>query len=58
MTDEDCMALAREQGQRSLDAGGVPVGSVLVRGGTVIGAGHNQRVQKGDPIAQIGRAHV
>lgn len=51
MTDEDCIALAREQGQRSLDAGGVPVGSVLVRGGIVIGAGHNQRVQKGDPIA-------
>ena len=51
MTDEDCMALAREQARHSLEAGGVPVGSVLVRAGAVIGAGHNQRVQKSDPIA-------
>ncbi len=51
MTDADFMALAYEQGRLSLDAGGVPVGSVLVRGQNVIAKGHNQRVQKGDPIA-------
>lgn len=30
--------------------GGIPIGSVLVRDGQIIGRGHNQRVQKGDPI--------
>lgn len=28
--------------------GGIPIGSVLVRGGEVIGRGHNRRVQHGD----------
>lgn len=31
--------------------GGVPIGSVLVRNGEVIGRGHNRRVQHGDPTA-------
>jgi creatinine deaminase len=31
--------------------GGIPIGSVLVRGGTIIGRGHNRRVQRGDPTA-------
>ncbi len=35
----------------SFDAGGLPIGSVLARGKEFIAAGHNQRVQKGDPIA-------
>ncbi|MFC1849506.1 nucleoside deaminase [candidate division CSSED10-310 bacterium] len=30
--------------------GGIPIGSVLVREGVVIGRGHNKRVQKNDPI--------
>lgn len=30
--------------------GGIPIGSVLVREGTIIGRGHNRRVQKGDPV--------
>ena len=30
--------------------GGIPIGSVLVRNGTIIGRGHNKRVQEGDPI--------
>lgn len=51
MTDEECMALAREAAKCSLDAGGVPVGSVLRRGARIIGAGHNRRVQASDPIA-------
>jgi len=29
----------------------LPIGSVLVRAGQIIGAGHNQRVQQGDAIA-------
>lgn len=36
---------------KSFDAGGLPIGAVLVRDGTIIGRGHNQRVQQGNPIA-------
>jgi len=45
------MALALEQARTSLEAGGVPVGAVLAAGGAVIAAGHNERVQHGDPVA-------
>ncbi|WCT74868.1 nucleoside deaminase [Sphingomonas naphthae] len=31
--------------------GGCPIGSLLVRGGAIIGEGWNRRVQQGDPIA-------
>ncbi len=31
-------------------SGGIPIGSVLVSDGQVIGRGHNQRVQNGNPI--------
>jgi cytosine deaminase len=51
MTDEELMALALQQARASLDGGGVPVGAVLAAGGTVIAAGHNERVQHGDPVA-------
>lgn len=45
------MDLAFAQAQRSYDQGGLPIGSVLVRGDTVIGQGHNRRIQSSDPIA-------
>ena len=45
------MALALGQARVSLDAGGVPVGAVLTAGGQVVAAGHNERVQRGDPVA-------
>ena len=32
------------------NAGGVPIGSVLVIGGKIVGRGHNQRVQKASPV--------
>jgi len=35
---------------RGRDAGGIPIGAVLVRDGAVIGTGCNQRIQKSDPI--------
>jgi cytosine deaminase len=47
----EMMALALQQARASLDAGGVPVGAVLAAGGEVIAAGHNERVQQGDPVA-------
>jgi creatinine deaminase len=33
-----------------LAEGGIPIGSVLVHKGTIIGRGHNRRVQKGSAI--------
>lgn len=49
--DMEMMALALRQARASLDAGGVPVGAVLAAGGEVVAAGHNERVQRGDPVA-------
>ena len=43
--------LAFHEAKASLDTGGLPIGSVLARGDTLIASGHNQRVQHGDPIA-------
>ena len=50
-TDRELMALALGQARASLDDGGVPVGAVLAIGDQVIAAGHNERVQQGDPVA-------
>lgn len=41
---------AIDEAIRGRDAGGVPIGSVLVIDGRIVGRGHNQRVQKGSPI--------
>ena len=41
---------ALEQAKKSYSEGGIPIGSVLVKNGNIIGAGHNQRVQKMNPI--------
>ena len=49
--DAEMMALALGQARASLDGGGVPVGAVLAAGGQLIAAGHNERVQQGDPVA-------
>jgi len=49
--DSDLMTLALQQARTSLDAGGVPVGAVLAADREVIAAGHNERVQRGDPVA-------
>jgi cytosine deaminase len=49
--DREMMALALQQARASLEAGGVPVGAVLASAGEVIAAGHNERVQHGDPVA-------
>ena len=49
--DKGFMRLAYAQAKKSFDEGGVPVGAVLVEGDRVLAAGHNKRVQGGDPIA-------
>ena len=50
-TDREMMALALQQARIGLDGGGVPVGAVLAAGGQLVAAGHNERVQRGDPVA-------
>ena len=44
------MQAAIEEAQISLAQGGIPIGSVIVYQGEIIGRGHNQRVQNGSPI--------
>ncbi len=41
---------AIEEARKGLAAGGIPIGSVLVCDGKIIGRGHNQRVQHGSVI--------
>ena len=41
---------AIEEAKKGLAAGGIPIGSVLVCDGKIIGRGHNQRVQQGSVI--------
>lgn len=45
------MRVAYNQALQSYNEGGLPIGSVLVRAGQIIGQGHNQRVQHSDPTA-------
>jgi cytosine deaminase len=42
---------AIDEAKKGLSEGGLPIGSVLVRNGQIIGRGHNRRVQNGDPMA-------
>ncbi|HEX3725797.1 MAG TPA: nucleoside deaminase [Pirellulales bacterium] len=44
------MAAAIDEAERGLAEGGIPIGSVLVHQGTIIGRGHNRRVQRGSAI--------
>ena len=47
---EEYMQLAIDQAAKSLNEGGIPVGSVLVHNSEVIGSGHNRRVQQGSVV--------
>jgi len=40
---------AIEEAHRGLAEGGIPIGSVIVHRGVIIGRGHNRRVQKASP---------
>lgn len=44
------MQAAIEEAQKGLAEGGIPIGSVLVIDGKIVGRGHNRRVQKGSAI--------
>src|SRR5882724_10269327 len=43
---EPLMKVAIEEARQGLTEGGIPIGSVLVMDGKIIGRGHNRRVQK------------
>jgi cytosine/creatinine deaminase len=47
---DEFMRAAIDQARLGLAEGGIPIGSVLVHGGRIIGRGHNRRVQKGSAI--------
>jgi creatinine deaminase len=49
--DRRFLQIAIEEAKRGLDEGGIPIGSALSRGELLVAAGHNQRVQRGDPMA-------
>ena len=44
------MELAIREAQKSLDEGGLPIGSVLVKDGEVISQGHNRLIQNDSVI--------
>ena len=45
------MRLALQEAERAAEAGEVPVGAVVVRGGQIVGRGHNQVERLADPTA-------
>lgn len=47
---DEFMKAAIEEAQKGAAEGGIPIGSVLVKNGEIIGRGHNKRVQENDPI--------
>ncbi len=44
------MKSAIEEAKKGFAEGGIPIGSILVKDGQIIGRGHNRRVQQNDPI--------
>ena len=47
---DEFMKAALEEAEKGLQEGGIPIGSVIVHGGTIIGRGHNRRVQRGSVV--------
>jgi creatinine deaminase len=47
---DEFMNAAIAEAKQGISEGGIPIGSVLVRDGKIIGRGHNKRVQDGDPV--------
>lgn len=50
MEIDEGMQAAIDEMKKGLAEGGIPIGSSLVVDGKVVAAGHNKRVQDGDPI--------
>lgn len=47
---DEFMQAAIAEAKQGRQEGGIPIGSVLVKDGKIIGQGHNKRVQDSDPI--------
>src|SRR2546426_10614584 len=60
---EEFLRAAIQEAERGLAEGGIPIGSVLVHNGQILGRGHNRRVQQSsvvlhgemDPLENAGR---
>jgi creatinine deaminase len=50
MHSDQYMQAAIEQAQAGLAEGGIPIGSVIVHKGVILGKGHNRRIQKESAI--------
>ena len=49
MNDKN-LAEAIAEAKKGLAEGGIPIGSVLIKNGKIIGRGHNKRVQENNPM--------
>ncbi|KQC03985.1 MAG: cytidine deaminase [Methanoculleus sp. SDB] len=47
---DEFMQAAIEEARQGLREGGIPIGSVLVIDGSIVGRGHNRRVQQGSAV--------
>ncbi|MEB3147434.1 MAG: nucleoside deaminase [Sphaerospermopsis sp.] len=47
---DEFMQAAISEAKQGKNEGGIPIGSVLVKDGKILGRGHNKRVQDGDPV--------
>ncbi|HEX2080420.1 MAG TPA: nucleoside deaminase [Longimicrobium sp.] len=47
---DEFMRAAIDEAEQGLREGGIPIGSVLVHRGVVLGRGHNRRVQQGSAV--------
>jgi cytosine/creatinine deaminase len=47
---DEFMEAAIAEARLGLKEGGIPIGSVLVKEGQIVGRGHNRRVQQNNPI--------
>lgn len=47
---DEFMEAAIEEARKGLAEGGIPIGSVLVIDGRIVGRGHNRRVQRGSAV--------
>jgi cytosine deaminase len=47
---DEFLQAAIEEAERGLAEGGIPIGSVLVHEGRILGRGHNRRIQRGSAI--------
>ncbi len=47
---DEFMRAAIDEAKKGLKEGGIPIGSVLVKDGKIIGRGHNKRIQDDSPV--------